>query len=304
MSFIAGAGVTNADLLYTGVKHLPKKGEEVYSEGFELQLGGGIPATLINLARLGIKTKLATELGCDIFSDFAKHEFNKSNTEYLNLYGFSGGAGFPLNVTSAAILPDDRSFLTYGRNALEPTDENKEQFYKLASGSKITIMQAGGFTDVYKKLKSEGTILVFDTGWDDGMSLDTYKEYLELADYYTPNRKEAMKITNTSTPEAAAEVLKKYFKRVIVKLDRGGVMGLDESGAFTVGAIDSFRHVDSTGAGDAFLAGFCYGLFYDYSFKDCLLLGNITGGKAVTAAGALSAYCDSYELIEHFNNAK
>ena len=299
MSFIAGAGVTNVDLLYTGIKKLPEKGEEVFGSGLELHLGGGIPATLINLSRLGIKTKLATELGYDIFSSYAKNQLEAHGCDVLNLNRMAFSR-VPVNVTSAVILPDDRSFISYGRNALEPDEKEEEAFYSLAHGSKITIMQSGGFMNAYKKLKSEGTILVFDTGWDDDMSLETYKECLEVADYYTPNRKEAMKITNTSTPLEAAEVLKKYFDKVVIKLDSEGVLGYDENGSFTVEAIDRFKHVDSTGAGDAFLAGFCYGLFYDYCFKDCIKLGNITGGKAVTAVGALSAYCDAAELNSYY----
>lgn len=66
-NFIAGIGCTNVDILYSGIDRLPNEGEEIYAKHFSLQLGGGVPATLINLGRLGIKTKIATELGDDIF---------------------------------------------------------------------------------------------------------------------------------------------------------------------------------------------------------------------------------------------
>ena len=49
MAFCAGAGATNVDLLYKGFPRLPKLGEELYCDEFSLQLGGGLPATLINL---------------------------------------------------------------------------------------------------------------------------------------------------------------------------------------------------------------------------------------------------------------
>lgn len=62
MAFIAGAGATNVDLLYQGMERIPDVGEELYCKDFDLQLGGGLPATLINLGRLGIETKIATEL--------------------------------------------------------------------------------------------------------------------------------------------------------------------------------------------------------------------------------------------------
>lgn len=34
MSFIAGTGKTNIDILYAGLKRLPQLGEELYSDGF------------------------------------------------------------------------------------------------------------------------------------------------------------------------------------------------------------------------------------------------------------------------------
>jgi sugar/nucleoside kinase (ribokinase family) len=276
------------------MERIPDVGEELYSKNFSLQLGGGLPATLINLARLGIETKIATELGDDIFSNFAKDKFIKNNVSPLNLYN---GDGIPLNITSAIILPSDRTFITYGKGSIEADDKSKEAFYNLAKGSKITMMQLGGFLDVYKKLHEEGTKLVLDTGWDDEMSFSKYNDYLEIADYYTPNQKEAIKITDTSNAQDAAEKLKRYFDKVVVKLDKDGCIGIDSNEMFIVPSIDEFKNVDSTGAGDAFLAGFMYGIFYDYSLKESILMGNLTGGKAVTKVGALSAYLTENELL-------
>ncbi|MGN0521415.1 MAG: carbohydrate kinase family protein [Eubacterium sp.] len=296
MSFIAGAGATNIDLLYQGMERIPDVGEELYSKDFSLQLGGGLPATLINLGRLGIKTKIATELGNDIFSNFAKEKFLENGVNPTNLYS---GDKIPLNITSAIILPQDRTFFTYGKGNIEPDEKALETFYNIAHGSKICMMQLGGFLPVYKKLKEEETVLVLDTGWDDEMSFERYDEYLTVADYYTPNQKEALKITGKSTPKEAAYELKKYFDKVVVKVDKDGCLGIDGDDYFFCPSVEEFKCVDSTGAGDAFLAGFMYGLFYDYPLKDCIEFGNITGGKSVTAVGALSAYVTEKELKEY-----
>lgn len=298
MDFIAGAGATNVDLLYQGFDRLADIGEELYCKDFSLQLGGGLPATLINLGRLNIKTKIATELGTDIFSDFAKQKFAENGVSPTNLYK---GDKIPLNITSAIILPNDRTFYTYGKGSIEPDDNALNTFYNMAKGAKICMMQLGGFLPVYKKLKEEGTLLVLDTGWDDEMSFEKYDEYLQTADYYTPNRKEALKITGADNEKDAARALKKYFDKVVVKVDADGCIGIDGNDEFFCPSVSEFINVDSTGAGDAFLAGFMYGLFYDYSLKDCIEFGNITGGKAVTKVGALSAYLSENELLEYKN---
>lgn len=296
MAFIAGAGATNVDLLYQGFDRLAGVGEELYCKDFSLQLGGGLPATLINLGRLGIETKIATELGNDIFSNFAKEKFIENGVEPTNLYN---GEDIPLNITSAIILPKDRTFYSYGKGSIEPDEKAMETFYDIAKGAKICMMQMGGFLPVYKKLKEEGTILVLDTGWDDEMSFEKYDEYLNVADFYTPNRKEALRITGTDNEKDAAYALKKYFDKVVVKVDADGCIGIDGDDYFFCPSVEEFKNVDSTGAGDAFLAGFMYGLFYDYPLKDCIEYGNITGGKAVTAVGALSGYVSEKELLEY-----
>lgn len=295
MSFIAGAGATNIDLLYENMPKIPDIGEEVYTDKFSLQLGGGLPATLINLGRLGINTKIATELGSDMFSAFAKEQFERNNVSPFNLYK---GNQIPLNITSAIILQNDRSFITYGKGTIEPDDKAKKDFYNIAKGSKICLMAPGGFLEVYKKLKSEGTIMVLDMGWDEDMTLEKYSELLTVADYYTPNQKEALRITGCNNAKDAAYALKKYFDKVVVKVDKDGCIGVDGDDYFFCPSIEEFKNVDSTGAGDAFLTGFTYGLFNDFKLKDCIEFGNITGGKAVTAVGALSAYVHEKELLE------
>ena len=295
MSFIAGIGSTNVDLLYENMRKIPGPGEEVYTDSFSLQLGGGLPATLINLGRLGISARIATELGDDMFSSFAFGQYRANGVTPLNLYR---GSKIPVNITSAVILKDDRSFISYGKGDLECDTDTKEAFYRMATGAKICLMTPRGFTDIYRKLKSEGTLLVLDMGWDDELSFEKYGEFLDIADYYTPNRKEALKLTGCSDPYEAAIKLKDHFAYPLVKVDKDGCIGIDESGPFFCRSIDSFVNVDSTGAGDAFLAGLCYGLFYDYPFRDCVKFGNVTGGKAVTAVGALSAYVTENELKE------
>ena len=296
MSFIAGAASANVDLLYENMPRLPAPGEEIYTDRFSLQLGGGLAATLINLGRLGVPARIATELGDDMFSEFARSRFTAAGVEPLNLYH---GDKIPVNITSAVILPGDRSFISYGKGDLEAGDDALEAFYRMATGAKICLMTTGGFTEVYKKLKSEGTTMVLDMGWDDELSFDKFAAEFGIADYYTPNRKEAQKLTGRDDPYEAARELKKRFENVVVKVDRDGCIGIDSDGnEFFCPSLDRFVNVDSTGAGDAFLAGFCYGLFHDKPLKRCIEFGNVTGGKAVTAVGALSAYVTEEELLE------
>ena len=41
MSFLASVGVTNVDLMYVGMPHVPQEGEEIFSQDFRVLLGIG-----------------------------------------------------------------------------------------------------------------------------------------------------------------------------------------------------------------------------------------------------------------------
>lgn len=166
----------------------------------------------------------------------------------------------------------------------------------MSKGAKLVQMQEG-FLPVYRKLHEEGAILIFDMGWDDELSFEKYGDYLRLADYYTPNTKEALKITGRDTPEEALRVLAEYFEHPLVKLDKDGCLILEDGRPRLLRNIPEFTCKDSTGAGDAFLAGLMYGLYHGYPFADCVRFGNITGGKSVTGVGCLTEYVQESELL-------
>ena len=303
MGFAAGAGIINCDLLYSQVERLPSEGEEVYSGGFDIQLGGGAPAIMVNLSRLHVPVHFQTFLGKDLFSVHIRGILDEMGMEYRNLYR---GEGMPLNITSVAITPEDRTFLTY-TGPVELTKREKEEIYRCSSGAKVVKMfMAGGdpeMADIYRQLKREGSILTMDTGWEDGLSLESYREFLELADYYTPNEREALKITGARSVPEAAEVLGRYFSDVIIKLGKRGCYYRNGNGEKILKPLSDVKAVDATGAGDAFMAGFMYGLYHDYCPEDCIRLGNVTGGYCVQAVGCLTRFPTEEELLKHLRNA-
>lgn len=293
MRFAGGVGFANIDLLYSGLERIPEKGEEVYAKSFDMQLGGGIPGTMINTARLGIPSRVITFIGKDYFSEFVQKAFEQYQVELVNLYQ---GDGMPVTLSSAMVCHQDRSFLSY-RDEVEITPEIMEQAYCHLTGASVVDMHVG-FLDVYRKLKEEGSIQVFDTGWEDDLSIEKYEEYLKTADYYVPNQKEALKITGESTVEAAAESLSRYFQDVIIKLDKDGCLLKNRDGVRVIPPLEGIEAVDATGAGDAFMSGFLYGLFYHFPVEQCIRFGNVTGGVCVQGMGCLKKYVGEKELLK------
>ncbi|MGD1822898.1 MAG: carbohydrate kinase family protein [Pleomorphochaeta sp.] len=301
MSFVASTGIINVDILYGDVKNVPKEGTEIFSKAFDIQLGGGAAATMINLSRLNVPAKLITLLGEDTLSLLVKEQLNNYKQPYINIYE---GSEMPLTVTSVVVTKKDRTFISY-RKDIPITDGMKDKVFDNCKGAKIIQMQEG-YEDVYIKLKKiyPQTIFVYDTGWVDHLSIEKFEKYLEIADYFTPSIPEALKITNTKNIIDAAKILHKYFKKVIIKLDNKGCFVSTDTEQYVVPALDWIKKVDSTGAGDAFLSGFIYGLFYNKNIADCVIYGNISGGYCVKDLGCLTSYPSEVEFETNYKMIK
>ena len=287
-TFISGAANVNIDLFFSGLPRLPEEGQELYSKGGTVYLDG-----IMTVTQNGVKQGSMSEDG-DMFSRFARDAFESAGVTPFNLCPQTDA--IPLNISVAMLTPGDRTFCSYS-DGFPVTDTVLEQVYADSKGASICAMDLR-FPEVYRQLHQEGTLLTLDTGWDDEMSIEKYRPMLELADFYTPNQKEALKITGTNTPEEAARVLSEFFQKVVIKLDASGCLIQENGVQQVIPVIPEYVHQDSTGAGDAFLAGFLYGLYHDCSLAECVLYGNITGGKCVTAVGCLTAYCTEAELLE------
>ncbi len=65
----------------------------------------------------------------------------------------------------------------------------------------------------------------------------------------------------------------------------------------------TFHAIDTTGAGDNFLAGVMYGLYHNYDIVKCMQLGNVLGGYSTTAIGCYGAnitYEKAMELMQKY----
>jgi sugar/nucleoside kinase (ribokinase family) len=73
---------------------------------------------------------------------------------------------------------------------------------------------------------------------------------------------------------------------VITRSGKGAVIFEGETGKFLkVPAIETPNIVDATGAGDAFAAGFFYGLNKEYTLEDCAKIGHIFASNVIQKIG-------------------
>ncbi len=110
-------------------------------------------------------------------------------------------------------------------------------------------------------------------------------------DVFLCNTQEAERITHEAEPEKAAEFLKnKGAKNVIVKLGAQGCWLDGVNNAIKIPGFSVDRVVDTTGAGDGFMAGLIGGLARGASLEEACRLGNQAGARMVAELGAISGW--------------
>lgn len=113
-------------------------------------------------------------------------------------------------------------------------------------------------------------------------------EFLDDADGATlllPNASEAHALTGHSDPERAGRELAARFGQTVVKLGADGVLWTDGEAVLRVAALPVETISDSTGAGDAFAAGYLNASVAGASTAEALAAGCRLAARAVETPG-------------------
>lgn len=110
------------------------------------------------------------------------------------------------------------------------------------------------------------------------------------ADLIIPNRDEALLLTGAPTPERAAELLSERYGTAVVKLGAEGALAARQGRI--VASADGVRAelIDSTGAGDAFAAGFLSARLGGADEQAALEAGCRAGADCVAIVGGRPRY--------------
>jgi sugar/nucleoside kinase (ribokinase family) len=140
--------------------------------------------------------------------------------------------------------------------------------------------------EVLKQAKELGVTTALDTAWDSkGNWLNLLEPCLDYVDIFLPSIDEAKMLTNLTEPTAIADFFLNYGIKIV-----GLKMGLEGSYIRTkdeeiLAPAYKVRTVDTTGAGDAFVAGFLAGIINGWDLEKTAKLANATGAACVTAIG-------------------
>jgi sugar/nucleoside kinase (ribokinase family) len=108
---------------------------------------------------------------------------------------------------------------------------------------------------------------------------------LPHVDVFLPNHHEAELITGEKDPLRQAEVFRRLgAKTVVITMGEQGSLLVGDQAKLKAG-VYSVPFVDGSGGGDAFDAGYIYGLLQQMNTEDCLRVASALGASCVRAIG-------------------
>ncbi|MBE3093577.1 MAG: ribokinase [Actinobacteria bacterium] len=298
MNSVVVVGSLNVDHVLK-VKELPLKGETIISESYDLHEGGKGANQAVAIGRLGMDVCMIGKIGKDVYGEMLLESLTRSNVRIESMI-----VDKKLRTGIALITVDrkgNNTILLYpGANwGLKINDILKNK--KMIKECDIVVLQQEipkdviSFTiDIAKELKKT-VILNFAPAL--GLSKDSIKK----VDFLILNELEISKLTGIKCNERNVEEpitwLKRFFKNnIIVTLGEYGSVCMTSCGDYYRIPSISVNSVDSTGAGDAFIGGFVYGLVQKKNINNCVILGNVAGAIAVKTVGAQASLPYENEL--------
>jgi len=285
-------GSSNIDLTFrTG--RLPKSGETLSGESFQLGFGGKGANQAVMAARLGAQTTIITKVGRDVFGERTVHNYREHgvNTAYvLNNEHHATGV--------AAIMVDDDGqnciIVVPGANqTLNAEDVHKGAAALQAADVLLCQLEVPleAVLEAFRLARAAGVKTILNPA--PARSLP--EELLRLTDYCIPNEPEIEHLTGrtVTTPQEAAAAARMLLKRgphtVIVTLGEWGALLLEGQRAVHIAA-PQVKSVDTTGAGDAFIGALAVYLAEGLPLEQSVRRANTVGALSTTRPGTQSSF--------------
>jgi len=295
-----GFGALNLDkIIY--VDKIPKPDEECGIKSIQTFPGGSAANTVAGLAKLGLKTGYIGKVGSDAEGTSLIESMIYHGVDIKNIKVCEGKSGVCIALVdengNRALLVDPGVNDSISMDDINIDHVAKAKFLHLTSFiCKESRRSFETQKRLAKKLAGMGVKITFDPGQlyaEKG--IDELREIIENSYAILPSENEIKLITGLDYRQGAELLLSEGAKVVAVKRGRKGCFVSDGKNEFDIPAYKT-DVADTTGAGDAFDAGFLYGLINNKNLKDCGRLGNKVASFCIRKSGARPGLPNPEEL--------
>lgn len=264
------------DLIFTDVPRLPSMGTEVFAGGLGLHAGGGAFITAAYLVAAGHRAGLGCLLPNAPFREAVLAELERAGVGLELCRPLD--PGLDPQVTVAIVGQSDRAFLTRRSGPSVPEFTARDLVRggtgHLHVGELATLVER---PELLAIAREAGATVSLDCGWDDDLPLADVAALLAAVDVFLPNETEARYL-------AAHGLAEPFAPLTVVKRGARGASIVFEGRELSAPA-EPAHAVDTTGAGDAFNAGFLGAWLAGEALQSCLKAGNALGARAISGRG-------------------
>jgi sugar/nucleoside kinase (ribokinase family) len=288
-------GEVNPDVVVRAADPRPVFGQvERWVDAIELVIGSSSVIFACGAARLGLRVAFAGVVGDDAFGRFMLAAMAQRG---LDVSAVRIDPAVPTGASVILSGPADRSILTASGTIplLRVTDVPELLLARARHvhvGSVFLLDTARpDLPAFFRAARAGGSTTSFDCNWDPREEWDGgIRALLAESDVFLPNAAEATRIVGIDDVEAAARALAALGPRIVaVKLGSEGALAVTNEGAIARCPALVIDPVDTTGAGDAFDAGFLAAWLAPRPLAACLALGVACGSLSTRGVGGTAA---------------
>ncbi len=300
-------GNLQLDVLCRPVSSLPVPGELRKIEQVDFALSGNGGNLAIALARLGMPVSLVGYSGADMVGEQFRAILA---AEGVNIDRLAQHRSLGTGTSFVAISPSGEKsvlFVNGANEAFELDDVPDDwlegaQFVAVCSIFVLPQFTGDAVGRLFARARRCGATTVLNTCWDsEGRGLSFLHPALAETDYFILNHDEGRQLTFCDQPENILDMLASHTSGTIVLTLGSAGCCFHANGAFICVPAVPVAATDTTGAGDAFIAGFIAGLTHGLSLEACARLGCRVAAFAVTGPGAyprIPRAKDATELLQ------
>jgi ribokinase len=295
---IAVVGSLNIDLI-AYAQRVPNAGETVIGDRFQMGFGGKGANQAVMAARLGGRVSMIGALGDDVYADMTFDNLAAQGVDATHVARVQGSSG----VAPIWVEPDgtNRIIVVGGANDLVDPEVAAAAIRSLedvrAVIGQLEIPQAVTAA-AFRAARDRGIRTILNPA----PAATLGRDLLDATEYLMPNEHELALVAGRESIDldddaTLIEIAASLGVRLIVTLGARGAAMEADGVVYRVPA-DRVDAIDTTGAGDAFVGAFAFGLASGLDELSAVRLGIACASDSVTRTGTQSSFASPERAAE------
>ena len=283
---ICVVGSANIDQV-SYVKRAPNDGETLFGESYQMGFGGKGANQAVMAGLLGAEVYVIACLGSDVYREMTIENFKNNNviTDYIQTVEGSSGVA-PIWVDESG---QNRIVVIPGANNLLDSSLAIESLEKIGKPD-VLVGQFEIPMNVNEQVFSYAYKNGVQTVLNPAPANKPTDVLLENTSWFIPNEVEFEEIYGEVFNEGNLLLFAKDLKtNIVVTLGEKGCAYI-KNNSVEIMNTDTVKAVDTTGAGDAFVGAFSFGVASKLEIEECLKLALQKATDSVTRKGTQSSY--------------